>query len=139
MPLKSESCFWESPIETVRNQMANPPPRIVPLGDSALLAEFSDTLDLAVNARIQQLAEAIRRREVAWIRDVVPALGALALHFDPTKFEPGLSPRSAASALIKDCLGRRLPALDALARSVDVPVCYSEELAPDLALLAPTD
>ena len=32
--------------------MAAPLPRIVPLGDAAVLAEFSDTLDLAVNARI---------------------------------------------------------------------------------------
>ena len=42
--------------------MAGPTPRIVALGDAAVLAEFSDTLDLAVNARIQQLAAAIRAR-----------------------------------------------------------------------------
>lgn len=116
--------------------MASPSPRIVPLGDSALLAEFSETLDLAVNVRIQQLAEAIRRRRVPWIRDVVPALGGLALHFDTERFEAGLLPGEAAAALIKDCLNRRLPALDDLARSVEVPVCYDAELGPDLAEVA---
>ncbi len=116
--------------------MANPLPRIVPIGDAAVLAEFSETLDLAVNARIQQLAEAIRRRRVPWIRDVVPALGALALHFDPESYEPSLPLLDAAAALIKDCLAKRLPNLDDLARTVEVPVCYEADFAPDLAKVA---
>jgi allophanate hydrolase subunit 1 len=78
--------------------MAGPLPRIVPLGDAAVLADFSDTLDLAVNARIQQLAAAIRARRVPWIRDVVPALGSLALHFDPELYNAPISPLDAAAA-----------------------------------------
>lgn len=116
--------------------MAGPLPRVVLLGDAAVLAEFSDTLDLAINARIQQLAEAIRRRKVAWIVDVVPALGSLALHFDPERYDLAVRPLEAASALIKDCLSRKLPNLDELARTVNVPVCYEAELAPDLAEVA---
>ena len=116
--------------------MAGPLPRVVLLGDAAVLAEFSDTLDLAINARIQQLAEAIRRRKVAWIVDVVPALGSLALHFDPERYDLAVRPLEAASALIKDCLSRKQPNLDELARTVDVPVCYEAELAPDLAEVA---
>lgn len=116
--------------------MASPLPRVVLLGDAAVLAEFSDTLDLAINARIQQLAEAIRRRKVAWIVDVVPALGSLALHFDPERYDLAVRPLEAASALIKDCLSRKLPNLDELARTVNVPVCYEAELAPDLAEVA---
>ena len=116
--------------------MAGPLPRIVPLGDAAVLADFSDTLDLAVNARIQQLAEAIRRRNVAWIRDVVPALGSLALHFDAERYDATLSPIETAAALIKDCLAKKLPSLDELARTVEVPVCHDADLAPDLAEVA---
>jgi KipI family sensor histidine kinase inhibitor len=116
--------------------MAAPAPRVVPLGDAAVLAEFSDSLDLAVNARIQQLAEAIRRRRVAWIVDVVPALGSLALHFDPERYDLAVRPLEAASALIKDCLARKLPNLEDLVRTVEVPVCYEAELAPDLAEVA---
>ena len=111
-------------------------PRIVPLGDAAMLVEFSEVLDLAVNARIQQLAVAIRRRGTPWIRDVVPALGALALHFDPAQFAPGFSPRNAAAELISDCLGVELPDFEELSCRVEVPVCYAAELAPDLAEVA---
>lgn len=116
--------------------MAAPMPRIVPLGDAAVLAEFSESLDLAVNARIQQLAEAIRRRRVDWIGDVVPALGSLALHFDPERYSLDVSPLEAATALIKECLARRLPDLSELARTVEVPVCHDAEFAPDLSEVA---
>ncbi|MBP8294552.1 MAG: 5-oxoprolinase subunit PxpB [Burkholderiales bacterium] len=116
--------------------MPTPLPRIVPLGDAAVLAEFSETLDLAVNARIQQLAQALRRRRVPWIRDVVPALSTLALHFDPARFVPELDPRDAAADLIRDCLATLPPATEDLARHVEVPVCYATELAPDLAEVA---
>lgn len=112
--------------------MAAPLPRIVPLGDAAVLAEFSETLDLAVNARIQQLAEAIRRRRVEWIDDVVPALGSLALHFDPERYALAIPPLEAASALIKDCLSRKLPDFSDLARTVEVPVCHDAAFGPDL-------
>lgn len=116
--------------------MAGALPRVVPLGDAAVLADFSDTLDLAVNARIQQLAAAIRARRVPWIRDVVPALGSLALHFDPERPDAPVSPLEAGAALIKDCLARKLPNLDDLARTVEVPVCHDADLAPDLAEVA---
>src|SRR6478752_382780 len=116
--------------------MAPPLPRIVPLGDAAVLADFSDTLDLAVNARIQQLAAAIRARRLPWIRDVVPALGSLALHFDPEAYPSAIPPLEAAAALVKDCLAKKLPNLDDLARTVELPVCYETEFAPDLAEVA---
>jgi KipI family sensor histidine kinase inhibitor len=101
-----------------------------------VLVEFSETLDLAVNARIQRLAVAIRRRALPWIRDVVPALGTLALHFDPDRCPRGFSPRNAAADLIHECLTNDLSDADAQARSVEVPVCYAPELAPDLADVA---
>ena len=52
---------------------------VVPLGDSAAYVEFSATLDLEVNSVIQRLALAILKRNVPWVRDVVPALGGVAV------------------------------------------------------------
>ncbi len=69
-------------------------PRILPLGDSAMLAEFATTVDMAVNARIQQVAARIRDRAPPWVRDVVPSMAAIAVHFDVAVLAA-----SAASAL----------------------------------------
>lgn len=111
-------------------------PRIVALGDSAVIAEFSETLDLAINARIQRLALAIRARRAPWIRDVVPALGSLALHFDHAQCGPGFSPRDAAAALIGECLVATLADAGDATRLIEVPVCYDAAVAPDLAEVA---
>jgi KipI family sensor histidine kinase inhibitor len=114
----------------------NPIPPIIPLGDAAVLVEFSEVLDLGANARIQQLATSIRSREMPWIRDVVPALGTLVLHFDPDQCARGFSPRNAAAKLINECQSGERPGKEEQPRRVEVPVCYAQELAPDLAEVA---
>jgi inhibitor of KinA len=110
--------------------------KIVPLGDKAVLAEFAETLDLAVNERIQRLAKAIEQRRMQWVTDVIPGLASLAIHFDRRKVGPGSAPLSLAAELIEDCLAEELPDLDALTRAVELPVCYEKEFAPDLEEVA---
>jgi inhibitor of KinA len=109
---------------------------VVPLGDCAAYVEFSRTLDLEVNTLVQRLAAAVHARAVPWITDVVPALGGLALHFDPDHPDAGGDGLKAAFELIEDCLKRRLPATDDITRTVEVPVCYDAEFAPDLDEIA---
>jgi len=109
---------------------------IFPLGDSAVLAEFGTKLDLEVNARLQQLAEAVRTKGVPWICDIVPALGSLALHFDSAQLPPGIDPVEAAERLLQDCLRGGLRAPRARSASLEVPVCYDAEFGPDLAEVA---
>ena len=106
----------------------------MPLGDKAVLAELSETLDLEVNARIQRLARAVRQRNAPWVRDVVPALASLALHFDRTRLPGGASALDAARKLITDCLADGSPDPDT--RTIELPVCYEGEFAPDLEEVA---
>ncbi len=108
------------------------PQALVPLGDCAVYVEFSRTLDLEVNAAAQRLAQAVHGRALPWIRDVVPALGGLALHFDPDHEALGGKPLEAAAALVEECLKSGLPKEDELVRTVEVPVCYEPQYAADL-------
>lgn len=109
---------------------------MVPLGDGAVYAEFSETLDLEVNEALQRLAATLRARAVPWIRDLVPALGGLALHFDLS--HPGLpaSPLAAAAALVLEALDKPVSRSAAAGRLVEVPVCYDPAVAIDLAEVA---
>ena len=90
-------------------------------------------LDLEVNAFVQRLAAAVHARGEPWIRDVVPALGGLALHFDPD-FEGSVS--DVAAELVERCLKDGLPPAGDLGRDVEVPVCYDRVFAPDLEEVA---
>jgi inhibitor of KinA len=109
---------------------------VVPLGDSAAYVEFCTTLDLEVNSVVQRLALAILRRKVPWVRDVVPALGGVALHFDPDNAEFPGNPLEAALELVTDSLKQALAAKEEPGREVELPVCYEPEFALDLAEVA---
>ncbi len=114
----------------------NPRPTgIVPLGDAAAYVEFSETLDLALNAALQEVAALIRAQQPPWIRDVVPALGGIALHFDLD--HPALPevPLLAVAELVDGCLAGDRAAPEP-GRLVEVPVCYEPEFGIDLPELA---
>lgn len=82
-----------------------------------------------MNALAQRLAAAVIARGAPGVRDVVPALGGLAIHFDPA-FEGNA--RDLAAQLVAECLEAGLPKHADVQRTVDVPVCYEAEFAFDL-------
>jgi inhibitor of KinA len=102
---------------------------VVPLGDCGAYVEFSRTLDLEVNAFIQRLGLAVEAEKPSLLRDVVPAFGGLALHFDP-EFDGDVV--EAARALVERCLKAGVPAGKGAGRVVEVPVCYEPHFALDL-------
>lgn len=108
----------------------------VPLGDCAVYVEFSKTLDLEVNSAVQRLASMVHGRALPWIRDVVPALGGLAIHFDPDDPSVHGDALSASLNLVSECLKEGLPKAGDVLRTIEVPVCYEAEFAPDLAEVA---
>jgi KipI family sensor histidine kinase inhibitor len=94
-------------------------------------AEFGDTLDLELNRSLQALAVALRARSLPWIRDVVPALCGIAVHFDP--YHPAL-PASVLEhfrELIEESF-RSASKFEDSGHMVEVPVCYDEEFGLDL-------
>src|SRR4051812_38348156 len=106
---------------------------VVPLGDLAAYVEFSRTLDLEVNSVAQRLAAAVVASGDPRIRDVVPALGGVAVHFDPAFAGDVLQ---AAAQLVEQCMKKGLPDADDVGADVEVPVCYDAEFALDLPEVA---
>ena len=100
-----------------------------------MYAEFGDTLDLELNRSLQALAAAIRARAVPWIRDVVPALCGIALHFDP--FHPELpdSELEYCRGLLEECF-KSASKFEDSGHTVEVPVCYDPIFALDLEEVA---
>ena len=112
------------------------PRAVVPLGDRAAYIEFADRLDLEVNAFVQQLAATVQARAKPWMRDVVPALGGIALHYDPDHPDVHGDALEAAAILVQECMKDEAVAEVAPARTVEVPVCYEREFAPDIEEVA---
>jgi len=58
-------------------------PRIVPLGDSAVLIQLGDEIDLTINQRVHALANLITASSIDGIIETVPAYATLLVHYDP--------------------------------------------------------
>jgi len=104
--------------------------RLSPLGDAALYAEFGDELDLEVNRSLQALAAALRARGVPWIRDVVPALCGIAMHFDPAHPELPADIVPRCEALLQECF-KSAGKFENSGRRVELPVCYDPAFGLD--------
>jgi inhibitor of KinA len=105
--------------------------RIVPAGDSAMIVEFEERIDPAVNARTIAFAEAVQAANVAGVRDVVPTYRSTAIYFDPLRTD-GVS----LMACIEREAARPVRPPAAAPAPVRIPVCYGGELGPDLAGVA---
>jgi KipI family sensor histidine kinase inhibitor len=106
-------------------------PKIVPLGDSSLLIELGEEIDLVLNRRVHALSTLIESAPLAGISETVPAYATLVVHYDPavltcselTVWLHGQMDRAESSA-------HRAP------RQVEVSVRYGGASGPDLEPVA---
>jgi len=98
-------------------------------GDSTLVLELESRIDPGVNARAIAIADAVRRRRLRGVRDVVSTYRSVAAFFDP------LQTQLEALARALDEAEADAPAAMA-SQTVDVPVAYGGENGPDLPEVA---
>jgi inhibitor of KinA len=101
--------------------------RIVAAGDAALVAEFEDRIDVAVNARVIALSDALRGQSPTGVRDVVPTFRSVTVYFDPLLTDVGR-----LTARMHEADAGYHDRARAGGVSIDLPVCYDPEFAPDL-------
>ena len=106
-------------------------PAFEPLAEDALLLRFGEAIDAADNARALQLASRLREQHFPWLRDLVPAYASLAVFFDADRIEAP-DPHAFVAAALTANLRSVVSATAIAVRTIDIPVCYEKEMAPDL-------
>ena len=106
-------------------------PRIVPLGDSTLLVQFGDEIDLTINQRVHTFANLIANSVISGVIETVPAYATLLVHYDSLIL---------SFTQIKDHLRAQISQMEEnesrKPRRIEVPVRYGGELGPDLEFVA---
>ena len=113
-----------------------PAPRLFPMGDQALIAEFGDRIDPALSALIAVLAQRLRESQPIGVLDIVPAYCTLTLHYDPVAVGAGTSPYEALAEIIGNWLETQTVESSVAGRRVEIPVCYGGDFGEDLAAVA---
>jgi len=105
--------------------------RIVPLGDSSLLVQLGDEIDLAVNQRVHALASLIEASSINGIIETVPAYASLLIHYDPLilSFAQLKNHLRAKINLVEEASNRKR-------RFIEVPVHYGGNYGIDLESVA---
>ncbi len=106
--------------------------RLLGSGDGLLVVELGSQMDPAINRRAVRLARYLTMQRLGGVRDVVPAVASVGVHFDPLRTD-----RRQLERAIRD--GTR--ALESESDSdvgapVDVSVVYGGACGPDLAAVA---
>jgi inhibitor of KinA len=107
------------------------PTRYLVAGDAALVVEYGDRIDPAVNRRVRELCLAVDRARPEGVLDLVPTYRSLLVSYDPR-------------ATTFDALRARLAEIETgLAaipapppRLVEIPTSYGGEFGPDLPFVA---
>ena len=107
------------------------PARYLPFGDSGLLIEFGETIDLKTNQRVVALNDATLKTHIEGVEELVPTYRSLLIRYDPQKisYERLVDRVKDVEAMLKPIVMRE-------GRRVVMPVIYGGEYGPDLAYVA---
>ena len=116
------------------------PYTIFPLGDHALTIEFGNVVDPVVNQKVLRLCRQIKKKNISYLTDLVPAYSSLTLHYDLAalyKEKPKDKTAFETLAGLVGSLGwdeeeNAMPDQ----RLLEIPVCYDAEFGPDLEMMA---
>lgn len=105
--------------------------RYLVAGDAALVVEFGDRIDPAVNRRVRELCLAVDRARLDGVRDLVPTYRSLLVSYDPrvTAFD---ALRERLAGLEKGLAATPVPP----PRVVEIPTSYGGDFGPDLPFVA---
>lgn len=106
-------------------------PRYLPAGDAALVVEFGDTIDPAINRRVRELLLAVERDQPVGLRDLVPTYRSLLVSYDPLRTTFDEIQRRVAMLASGDVASTAPPP-----RLVEIPTCYGGDFGPDLEVVA---
>jgi inhibitor of KinA len=106
-------------------------PKLVPLGDSALLVQFGEEIDLSINRRVHALMARIDASPLEGILGAVPAYSTLLIHYDPLVLT-----YSQLSKWTRNRLEQVDDVLWGQPRRIEVPVRYGGEYGIDLEFVA---
>ena len=101
-------------------------PAFLSAGDTALVVQYGEVVDVSINRTVRQLAFAVRKLNIKGVVDTVPTMRSLMIHYDPLFLS-----KSALIEVVTPLLSN-LEELEENNKNWLIPVCYEDEFAPDI-------
>jgi inhibitor of KinA len=106
-------------------------PRILPVGDAALVVEFGEEIHPDIHRRVLALDHALAADPFPGLRETVPTYRSLLVYYDPRQLS-----WDEARRLVANALARSTDTPMPEPREVEIPVVYGGEFGPDIGFVA---
>lgn len=107
------------------------PVRFLDGGESCLVAELGDAIDIGVNRQVRALDLALEQVRVKGVLEAVPTYRSLAIYYDPLVISRDVLKRQVG--LLYGSLGSQV---EARPKVVEIPTVYGGDYGPDLEFVA---
>ncbi len=104
-----------------------------PVGDAALLVEFGEAIDPAINRRVLASAQRLEQVRLPGVGDIVPTYRSILIHYDSLVLS-----WEAVVAWVRTQAASIGPQPSVSGRRVEIPVVYGGASGPDLDFVAHT-
>lgn len=109
--------------------------RFAPLGDQAVMITLGTSIDEPTHRLVRSVVSRLRAAAPAAMTDLVPAFASVAVHYEPA-IVGGDRPYARFVETLEAALAEGSMADGPTPRTIEIPVCYEGELAPDLEEVA---
>jgi inhibitor of KinA len=103
---------------------------VLAAGDTALIVDFGNRVDLDVNAKVLALASRLNALAIGGVVETVPTIRSLSIYYEPLSISAAQLERRIANIL------DHLDETQVEGRTFNLPVCYDAAVAPDLEQVA---
>lgn len=101
--------------------------RFCAASDQSMLIYLGEQIELAAHRRVLNLLRLLQKEPPAWVRNVQPAYCSLMITFDACRVDHG-----EVETVLREFEARAESTRPPKPRTVEIPVCYDSEFAPDL-------
>jgi inhibitor of KinA len=113
---------------------------IHPLGDSALIIDFGNTIDESINKVVHSLFYQLQHDPIPGMTEAVPGYSSLTIYYDVLFIKNKLNKQQTAFEWIAENLKKYVIEEKIVTGDpellIEIPVCYDNEFAPDLGIIA---
>lgn len=112
--------------------------RIYPLGDTAAIIELGEDINLDIQHKVQSLTSILEENMQDWMIEYIPAYTTVTLFYNPLRISEitNTIPYDFVRNELKLVLSQLRTLTIKKPRIVEIPVCYGEDLGPDLQFVA---
>jgi inhibitor of KinA len=103
---------------------------VLAAGDTALIVDFGNQVDLNVSAKVLALAGRLNELKIDGVIETVPTIRSLSIYYEPLAVSAIELERQIAAIV------EHLEEASVTGRTCEIPMCYDPEVAPDLEWVA---